>query len=274
VAVGDLVVKTHRDDLPVDVVAQRARLAATVPAVLSPVALPDADLPPYVVVVEGRAVTVWPRGTTLDRTDPDAAPWYESGALLARLHRNPPEVADGLHAAGPDRVARALRALAAAGAGRREEAGAVLAAAATLEPWTRGDAPWPRLDCLVHGDLHLGQLVVPPDADSLVLIDVDDLGLGTAAWDLARPAAWFLTGFLDEGDWSSFLSGYRDAGGPVLAEGRDPWPDLEPAARALTVQTAARALVTAQHGPLDTPAQWLVEACRRIVAVGSIPATP
>lgn len=274
VAVGDVVVKAHRADAAPTDVAERAAIAARVPELLTPLVLPDAGVAPYVAVMADRAVTAWPRGVPVDRDDPDAAPWAETGALVARLHRQPVALARGLTARGPDRVARALIALRALEGGPDVEA--VLAAAATLEPWTYAAAPWPTRSALVHGDLHLGQLLTPPTAAGLVLLDVDDVGLGDPVWDLARPAAWFLTGMVHADEWSSFLGAYAAADGPATADGRDPWPALEPVARALTVQMAARVLVRAHAAgsPSDTPAQWLVEACRRIVAVDSIPAPP
>ncbi|WP_139983390.1 aminoglycoside phosphotransferase family protein [Nocardioides litoris] len=273
VAVGDVVVKAHRAGDAPAVVAARAALAARLPELLAPVALPGADLAPYVAVEGGRAVTVWPRGVPLDREDPDAAPWRGLGGLLARLHRREPEEAGGLAAAGPDRVARSVEALRRTGRDD-EDARAVLAAAATLAPWTCGQAPWPSSvhgPVLVHGDVHLGQLV---DAGAgLVLLDVDDLGVGVSAWDLARPAAWFLTGLVGEQEWGSLLGGYADAGGPLTTDPRGPWPELEPAARALTVQTAARGLLGRGGLPADDdlPRRLLVEACRRIAAGGSVP---
>jgi hypothetical protein len=284
VAYGDVVLKTHRDGLDPALVARRAAVAARLPELLTPLALPGAGLPPYVVVLDGRAVTAWPRGATVDRTEPDAAPWHEAGTLLARLHRHPVGAAAGLVAGGRERVVRALTALRAPGGPveRGEpDALAVEAAAATLEPWTYAAAPWPlehHEPCVVHGDVHLGQLVTPPDGSDalggLVLLDVDDVGVGVPAWDLARPAAWFLCGLVDGSDWSAFLDGYAGAGGPLLASGRDLWAELEPAARALTVQTAARVVVAAAGGPLDTPAQWLVDACRSIAGGSMLPATP
>jgi predicted trehalose synthase len=42
---------------------------------------------------------------------------------------------------------------------------------------------------LVHGDWHLGQL--GRRGEHWVLIDVDDLGVGDPAWDLARPAGFW-----------------------------------------------------------------------------------
>lgn len=91
----------------------------------------------------------------------------------------------------------------------------VRAAARTLPAWVRGEAPAPRGGALCHGDLHLGQLVRGPGPDGgWRLIDVDDLGIGTPAWDLARPAAWYAAGLLDTSAWVTFLDSYRAAGGP------------------------------------------------------------
>src|SRR6185503_10428733 len=120
---------------------------------------------------------------------------------------------------------------------------AATAALATVERWLRDDAGGERPGrprTLVHGDFHLGQLV--RHAGRWRLIDVDDLGTGDPAWDLARPAAWFAAGVLDPAGWAALLAGYRAAGGPAVPPDGDPWPVLDPFARALTVQTAALAV--------------------------------
>ncbi|MEV6316893.1 aminoglycoside phosphotransferase family protein [Streptomyces sp. NPDC051776] len=125
---------------------------------------------------------------------------------------------------------------------------------------------------LCHGDWHLGQLVRHPDPDGpWLLIDVDDLGLGDPAWDLARPAAWFAAGLLAPDVWQRFLDAYRSAGGPAVRSEGDPWPQLDVPARALTVQTAALALVrAAAEGRVpDEDEMALVEACARIADLGS-----
>lgn len=102
------------------------------------------------------------------------------------------------------------------------------------------------------------------------LIDVDDLGLGVPAWDLARPAAWYAAGLLAPEDWLCFLDAYRAAGGPAAGPpGTDPWPELDVVARALTVQTAALALAKAAAGNrgLDEGERLMVDSCARISAL-------
>ncbi|WP_307841427.1 phosphotransferase [Streptomyces endocoffeicus] len=117
---------------------------------------------------------------------------------------------------------------------------------------------------LCHGDLHLGQLIRHRASDWR-LIDIDDLGLGDPAWDLARPAAWYAAGLLAAEDWERFLGAYRAAGGSAAGE-RDPWPRLDVPARALTVQTAALALAKAAAAgrALDEAEEAMVEASVRI----------
>ncbi|MGW6709008.1 aminoglycoside phosphotransferase family protein [Streptomyces sp. NPDC054956] len=159
-------------------------------------------------------------------------------------------------------------------AGRRDADACAMArlvrsAAATLPAWARGEAPQPPGGVLCHGDLHLGQLVRGP-AGRWRLIDVDDLGLGTPSWDLARPAAWYAAGLLDTETWLRFLDAYRAAGGPAAgAPGTDPWPELDLAARALTVQTAALALAKAarEDRRLDDVERLMVDACARIASL-------
>ena len=146
-------------------------------------------------------------------------------------------------------------------------AAAVLAAADTLPPWARGQAPTPaggpRAIC--HGDWHLGQLV-HFDPLGWRMIDIDDLGVGDPAWDLARPAAWYAAGLLPQAAWGRFLSAYHAAGGPALAPDRDPWVVLDIPARALTVQAAALSVAKAigsgaELGQISTD---LVACCERM----------
>jgi aminoglycoside phosphotransferase (APT) family kinase protein len=182
--------------------------------------------------------THWPLVETVP-PHPDAVPWAEAGRLVARLHREPVGVLALPHG-GPDRLARALARL-----GDGPDADVIRRAASGLTvPSTAG-----RPVTLVHGDFHLGQLGW---YGTWVLIDVDDLGVGDPAADLARPAGFWAAGLLPDTDWHRFLDGYRDADGPALPPG-DPWPVLEPFARAAVVAAAA-----------NHPDDLLVAACARM----------
>ncbi|MQY08077.1 phosphotransferase family protein [Actinomadura macrotermitis] len=252
VRAGDVVAKAHqadRDGGPL--LARRLAVAA---------ALPDLLLPPLGPprVVDGRTVTRWPYGEPVSPADP---PWEEGGRLLALLHRAP--VPGDAPAWG--RPTRVVRLVARLGGGPAEDE--VRRAFATLPAWIRGEAPVPpaRAETLVHGDWHLGQMVRA--GGRWLLIDVEDLGVGDPAWDLARPAALYLAGVLDPGDWARFLTAYQEAGGPLAA---DVWSDLDVPARTLVVQIAATCVQSAREAgrPLEEPEQALVAACRRISRMG------
>ncbi|GII84874.1 aminoglycoside phosphotransferase [Sphaerisporangium siamense] len=296
---GDLVVKAHPPDTDETALAARLRMAAALPGVL----LPPAS--PRVGHVAGRPVTVWPAGEPVDPGDPDAAPWEAAAVLLARLHATPLDTpldgsaaspVDGAQATPPDgvplsralppaggpaRVARAVALLDAldgqASEGRNGPGGAYAApvaviraafatlprearaAASGLVPAARAEGP----HAVTHGDWHLGQIVRHRGA--WALIDVDDLGVGVAAWDLARPAAWYATGLLSPDLWERFLCAYLGAGGSAVPAG-DPWRELDVPARALTVQLAATAVAAAgaEGRPLDEVERTLVSSCGRI----------
>ncbi|MFE0966539.1 phosphotransferase family protein [Streptomyces fungicidicus] len=256
---ADTVAKAHAPDITPADLAPRVTAAAHLPGILLP------PLAPTPVAVQGRLVTHWPYGTPVDPDDPDAAPWEAAATLLARLHRTPPPTAVP-PMRGPAKAALAVARLRATAPGHPGTE-PVLRAWATLPPWARGEQPMPDTTTLCHGDLHLGQLVRHPAPHGLwLLIDVDDLGTGVPAWDLARPAAWYACGLLTSEEWLRFLAAYRAAGGPAVPADGDPWAALDVPARALTAQTAARAVTKAVAAgrPLDEVERSLVDACARI----------
>ena len=109
----------------------------------------------------------------------------------------------------------------------------------------------------------------PSEADWR-LIDVDDLGVGDPAWDLAWPASWFAVGLIGASEWSGLLAAYAAAGGVALPTAGDPWDVLDPFARAATVHRAASAVIRAEEEGrgLDEAEDAFVEACVRM-AVGA-----
>ncbi|MFC5172746.1 phosphotransferase family protein [Streptomyces mutomycini] len=266
---GPVVAKAHASDSEASALAARLSLAASpqLAGILLP-PLPAPDGPPR--SAEGRTVSLWPYGVPVDPSDPEAAPWEEAAALLARLHRTPPP-----HPLppmrGPVKAARAVARMCGARPGD-PAVDPVLAAWRGLPGWARAEKPAPghRGGFLCHGDLHLGQLVRHPARHGpWLLIDVDDAGLGDPAWDLARPAAWYAAGLLPAAVWLRFLDAYRAAGGPAVRAEGDPWPDLDVAARALTVQTAAIALAksAAEERSPDEVEQLMIDTCVRIATL-------
>ncbi|WP_435837071.1 phosphotransferase family protein [Streptomyces asoensis] len=252
------VAKAHAPGTDPAALAPRLALAARLPDVFLP------PLAPAATPLHGRLVTFWPYGTPVDPEDPDAAPWEAAGTLLARLHRAPaPAALPAMR--GPAKAAHAVARLRAAGP--HPAVAPVLSAWRALPGWARGEAPAPGAGSVCHGDLHLGQLVRHPAPDGpWRLIDVDDLGVGVPAWDLARPAAWYACGLLPAEEWTRFLTAYRSGHGPAVPPDGDPWGALDVPARALTVQSAARAVTKAlaDGRPLDEVELCLVDACARM----------
>lgn len=297
---GDVVAKAHPADTDRTELAARVRVAThpLLRGILLPPLTAGADEPDAPILrVRDRLVTLWPAGQPLDPAQPGAVPWAEAGRLLARLHAVSPAAVSGPaelpRAGGPARVRRALRRLdeldGVLGADERAAVERIRDACRHLPPEVcaepggqgvtggGGDRELAPTDdgcrptTLAHGDWHLGQLVRPPDASptGLVLIDVDDLGLGDPAWDLARPAAWYAVGLLDPRDWWAFLEAYRAAGGCAVPAEGDPWPVLDLPARALVVQHAALGVLASwrERRPLDEVERRLIDACHRIAAV-------
>jgi hypothetical protein len=230
---GDVVLKLHRPGTGPQALRQRLRVAARSACLLSPM-----DLEPE--QVGDRWQTRWPRVYVVT-PDPTTLPWADAGRLLARLHREPLHGFTLAHG-GPDRLARALARL-----GHGPDADVIRRAGEGLPDAGAAGRPI----TLVHGDFHLGQL--GRQRNRLLLIDHDDLGVGDPAVDLARPAGFWAAGLLPDADWHTFTASYRDAGGPALPPG-DPWPVLDPFARAAVVAAAA-------NHP-DDP--LLLAACRRM----------
>ncbi|MEV7006964.1 phosphotransferase [Streptosporangium sp. NPDC051022] len=260
VRAGEVVVKAHAPG------SEKAPLAGRMRAVGHP-ALRGIMLEPVteeVRVVGDRLVTVWPAGTPVDHTAPDAAPWEAAARLLAGLHAVPARTLPPLpEAGGPARVTAMVARLRSGSAAERVVRRA-LACLPMPVPGAGAGADTGR-GSTTHGDWHMGQLV--RIRGEWILIDVDDLGIGDPAWDLARPAAWFAAGLLAPDVWHRFLGAYRAAGGFAAGANGDPWERLDLPAQAMTVQLTAAAVANAEREerPLDDVEQVLVDTCQRIV---------
>jgi aminoglycoside phosphotransferase (APT) family kinase protein len=238
---GDVVYKLHQPGTDPRGLATRLRTAAESGSLLSPIAtIPEpAGL---------RWRTHWPRVETVT-PQPKCAPWPDAGRLLARLHGEP--VSLRMPHGWPHRLRRMLQ---------TTDDDTIRRAAAELpgDVWRAGSPDRPTT--LVHGDWHLGQLGRLSATEPWLLIDVDDLGVGDPAWDLARPAGFWAAGLIPDDDWAAFLRSYRDADGPAVPPG-DPWPVLEPFARAAVIHAAAAGIA---HGDDDETQSALLAACARM----------
>ena len=256
VAYEDVVVRKHalpgaRTDLVARLVLARREPWRTV--LVSP--LSDAPTP----APDGRFLTLWPR---LDRLSPDEPPpWWDAGALLGRLHAMP--VPDDLPPCGAQRLVLAARDLAATlRPGGTTDVLRILANE-LLDSW-----PAPGRRAVVHGDWNLGQLGRVPGVGTLLLGQpesgaLDALGVGDPSWDLARPAALWAIGLLDDASWRAFLAGYDSAGGRAPAWGR-PWEALEHPARCLVFRMAVEESVHAGDERSEL-ADTLVAAAAKMV---------
>lgn len=248
---GPVVIKVHHPR------TDTRRLAARLRAAADP-RLGDLLVTPLSTVVhrtpDGRSATVWPRVAVLHVSD-DEHPWAAVGALLARLHQVDHESIGGLTAIRPAaRLERALRRI-------QETSYESLLHRVGSAVLTELAAATPRRH-LVHGDWHLGQAGRLP-GERLRLLDVDDLGVGDPAWDLARPAGFWAVGLLDDPSWEAFLTAYRRARGPAVPPDGDPWPRLELPARAAVAVAACRAVSQPRAGEEETT-EALLAACARM----------
>lgn len=265
----DVVVKHHHAR------TRHAELAARLGALDDP-QLAELFVPPLSRTVGtssgGRLTTTWPHVRVLHPADPDGRlPWAEAGRLLARLHTV--AAPNGLPPHGaPERMRRAheratqlpespdahlLRNL--GGALLREVTRAARArerAQRHTSNLSKGQG-----DSVVHGDWHLGQLGLWER--DWRLLDIDDLGVGDPAWDLARPAGFWAAGLLDDASWETFLDAYRDAGGPAVPATGDPWARLDLPARCAVFVAAVRELRTGRPHSGE-PARELLAACRQM----------
>jgi aminoglycoside phosphotransferase (APT) family kinase protein len=237
---GDVVYKLHRPGTDARALVTRLRIAAGSSSLLWPLT----TIPEPVGL---RWRTRWPRVETVV-PQPECAPWAEAARLLATLHEEAPPRRAPPHG-WPHRLRRMLRSA---------DEDTIRRAAAELpgEVWRAGSPDRPTT--LVHGDWHLGQL--GRRAGTWVLIDVDDLGVGDPVWDLARPAGFWAAGLIPDDDWAAFLEAYRDADGPAVPQG-DPWPVLEPFARAAVIHATASGVA---HGYDDETQSALLAACGRM----------
>jgi hypothetical protein len=251
---GDVVIKVHRLGTDPVELAVRLRIATLLDRAGTGCLLAPLDTEPEPVddPAGSRWCTRWPRVDTVSAGF-GGLPWADAGTLLARLHQAREGGDVGIEHGAAARTLRALQHLPLSAPPVISRAAAALPESARRA----GSAGRPRT--LVHGDFHLGQLGRRSGLP-WQLIDIDDLGVGDPAWDLARPAGFWAAGLIPDDDWHTFLTAYRSSGGPAVPASDDPWPALEPLAGAAVVQAAA----SGARRAADETQRELVAACGRM----------
>jgi hypothetical protein len=263
--VGGAVLKLHHERT--ELTALTARLTAACESALT-TAFVRPLTSEVVPAPDGSLVTAWPEVPVLGVAD--TIPWPDVGTLLARLHNLPAPVTLPAHVPS-DRLGRAVvRARNLPDEADREllvQLGErllreVRKATDTTKRAQRHttESTAPQVNSVVHGDFHLGQ--VGSWEGGWRLLDLDDVGVGDPAWDLARPAGFWAAGLLGDREWAEFLDGYRAAGGPAVPRSGDPWPSLDLAARCAVHIAAVRVLSRPLHS--DLTASALLSACRQM----------
>ncbi|HEX6057330.1 MAG TPA: aminoglycoside phosphotransferase family protein [Intrasporangium sp.] len=263
--VGGAVLKLHHERT--EDTALTARVRAACESSLATVFVPPLTSE-VVPAPDGSLVTAWPEVRVLGVSD--TIPWPDVGTLLARLHRLPAPTTLPPHVPS-DRLGRAVERARnlpdEADRGLLVQLGErllreVLKATDKTKRAQRHttELTAPQMSSVVHGDFHLGQ--VGGWEGDWRLLDLDDVGVGDPAWDLARPAGFWAAGLVGDREWEEFLDGYRDAGGPAVPATGDPWPPLDLAARCAVHIAAVRVLSRPVHS--DLTADALLAACRRM----------
>ena len=263
--VGGAVLKLHHERT--ESTALAARVTAACESSLATVFVPPLTSE-VVAAPDGSLVTAWPEVPVLGVGD--TIPWPDVGKLLARLHRLPAPAILPAHvpsdrlgrAVGrardlPDEAARDL--LVRLGERLLREVRKATDRTKRAQRHTT-ELTEPQANSVVHGDFHLGQ--VGSWEGDWRLLDLDDVGVGDPAWDLARPAGFWAAGLLQDREWAAFLDGYRGAGGPAVPSSGDPWPSLDLPARCAVHIAAVRVLSRPVHS--DLTASALLSACRQM----------
>lgn len=257
-AYGDLVIKIHPPDLREEELILRTKTISE--DELRRVFLqPLANAP---VQTGHQWATVWPRAKPLQAHRPEDVDWEGCATLLAALHSASPAATAESAAPQARFVQRLLRSMDTLSSFARCSFSQDIRKAFETIPI---DGLVTKKVTYVHGDFHPGQVVLYQGEH--LLIDIDDFGVGNPAWDLARPAAWYLAGLLPKECWARFLNAYVSAGGNAFANGKAVWQELELPARASIVQMAASVLTRAKkaHRGLEDYEMAYVVACQRIV---------